>query len=136
MNKVISAGGIITKLENNQLKICLINLMPLSPKYTFPKGHVEPDETLEQAALREVREETGLQNLSIAKYLGFISRKATERTGKVVDKDIHLFLMKTDDFNHQIAEENYEWHTLTQAINILLPEEKQFLIDHLTEITN
>ncbi len=134
MDHVVSAGGIITKIENNQTKICLINLMPLSPKYCFPKGHVEASETLETAALREVREETGLQNLSIAKYLGFISRKATERTGKVVDKDIHLFLMKTDDFNHQIAEENYEWHTLPESIDILLPEEKQFLLNHQAEI--
>lgn len=59
MNREKSCGAVVFTRESGQVKYLLIaNLRGI---YGFPKGHVEPGETEEQTALREIREETGLQ---------------------------------------------------------------------------
>ena len=58
---------------------------------------MEKDETSEEAALREVMEETGYSGLKIVKKLGMVTRPGTETDGTEVSKDIHLYLMKTDN---------------------------------------
>jgi len=136
MNNVISAGGIVSKKENGIIKICLVNL-DLSPdKFVFPKGHQEQGEKLEETALREVYEEIGLTNLSIVKYLGMFTRKATERNGKIVNKDIYIYLMSTNDCVHQKSEEKYQWFSIDEAVNVMLPEEAKFLESNRKGIEN
>ncbi|TSC88436.1 MAG: putative NTP pyrophosphohydrolase [Microgenomates group bacterium Gr01-1014_16] len=132
MKKAISAGGII--IHNNKI---LLLTYPESDLTRFPKGHVEPGETLEQAALREVKEETGLQNLEIVKKLGFLTRKSTEDWGEEVVKDIHMYLMKSHNFNHQKSDSTYDWFPIDFAIgHMYFPEEKEFLITILPSIVN
>lgn len=55
----VSAGGLV--LKKNPLKILMVRVKNLEGRkvWTFPKGHLEKGETAAQAALREVREETG-----------------------------------------------------------------------------
>lgn len=96
---------------------------------TFPKGTVEEGETLEQTALREVYEETGLAGLSIIKKLGIVTRSSTTRAGKRVRKDIHLFLMTANSYSQGESEEVTEWHTLTEALPQMHKEEAEFLKD-------
>lgn len=57
-----SAGGIVTKNEH-PVEVLMVQVKNLENKivWTFPKGHLEKGETSRQAALREVREETGWQ---------------------------------------------------------------------------
>lgn len=134
MSNIVSAGGIVTKIKNNQINICLISLDPLLNKFVFPKGHIENNETLEQAALREVKEEIGLDNLKIRRYLGMLTRQSIERTGKKVIKDIHIFLMETNNYIHQKSDEKYQWFSFDEAQKVLLDEEKIFLIKNKAEI--
>ena len=63
MRRVEAAGGIV---ENACGGVLMIRRRGW---WDLPKGHVEPGETNEEAALREVREETGLQALEIVKPL-------------------------------------------------------------------
>ncbi len=135
MKRVISAGGIITKIENDQLKICLVRLRPPMKGYVFPKGHVELGETYEQTALREVAEETGLSNLTIKQKLGVVQRQSTENDGTQVTKNIHLYLMTTDSFQHNQSDERYEWFTIDEALKALnFIEEKEFLFKNRDQI--
>ena len=61
--KEISSGGVIYKKKDDGYYFCLI--LDAYNKWTFPKGHVEKGESLEETALRELEEETGLNKLSI-----------------------------------------------------------------------
>ena len=62
-------------------------------RWSIPKGHVEPGESLEQTAVREVTEETGLTNLKLGDKLDklhFFYR----RDGKLIFMTTHVFLME------------------------------------------
>lgn len=135
LKKAVSCGGIVTKKENGQIKICLIKLTHLLKGCVFPKGHVEGDELLEATALREVKEETGLQDLSIIKKLGVVTRKATERDGTEVMKDIHIYLFKSSNYVQKESDEEYGWFTFEEAMTELMAkEEQEFLKFHWAEI--
>ena len=127
MKKVISAGGIVVRNKPN--KEILLTIYTHIKGLGFPKGHVEGAESFEDAAMREVTEETGLTELKIVKKLGVYSKIATERDGTLVAKDIHMYLMKSNkpDF-HQKAEENYGWFDIDKAIaKMAVDEDREFL---------
>lgn len=63
--------------------------------WLFPKGKAEPGETPEEAARREVSEETGLTDLELLDDLGTYERHSISRNGADNDqelKTIHMFL--------------------------------------------
>lgn len=124
MKKGVSAGGIVVKNTKGIPHVLLIKF----PKYktlAIPKGHVEKGESLEQAAVREVQEETGLGSLRIVKKLGIVKRLSAEGDEM---KTIHIYLMETENYNHGESDEEYGWFTFGKAINkMAFPEEAEFL---------
>lgn len=62
----------------------------------FPKGHVEPGELPEDAARREVLEETGLDDVRLRADIHTIDWYFRFR-GRLVHKVCHFFLMETED---------------------------------------
>ena len=85
-----SAGGVV--LEDARVLLILMRNLAGLKVWTFPKGHLEPGETPQAAALREVSEETGFDceitgDLCTAKY-SFV------RNGRRVDKDVRWYRMK------------------------------------------
>ncbi|MBQ6333951.1 MAG: NUDIX domain-containing protein [Erysipelotrichaceae bacterium] len=54
----ISAGAIVYTIINDQINYLLIK--DFHGNYGFPKGHLEDDETEIEAAIREIKEETGI----------------------------------------------------------------------------
>lgn len=60
----------------------------------FPKGHVEPDEAPELAALREVHEETGLDGLALRGEIDTIDWYFRFR-GRLIHKVCHFYLMES-----------------------------------------
>ena len=59
MNSEKSCGAIVNRKFHGNTEILLIRHIK-SGYWSFPKGHVEGDETEEQAALREILEETNV----------------------------------------------------------------------------
>ena len=123
MKKIKSAGGIII----NKNRICLICHDTIG--WVFPKGHVEKNESIKNAAIREIIEETGLKNFEVRKKLGIVNRLSKERNGKFVNKYIHLFLIISKDSNLDNCDEPCKWFTFENAVKTLkFSEEKNFLL--------
>lgn len=89
----VSSGGFVVS-KTNPLEVALIARFNRGGKleWCIPKGHLENDETIEQAAIREVFEETGLE-ASISEYLGEVKYQFTQGSSKV-SKTVHVFLME------------------------------------------
>jgi len=87
----LSSGGVIYRSKPNVLEVLLIK--DSYGNWGFPKGHVEADESLAEAALRECREETGLARLRVVASLG--STDWYFRAGKnLVHKFCDYFLLE------------------------------------------
>lgn len=82
-----AAGGIVT---NPNKEILFIKRLS---KWDLPKGKVEKGESLEQAALREVEEETGLRELILENFINNTFHIYTERNGDRVLKTTYWFKM-------------------------------------------
>ena len=85
---VIAAGGVVTNKEGKVLFIFR------NGKWDLPKGGVDKGETLEQAAIREVEEETGVQGLKIENFLK-TTYHIFKRNGSYKLKEVHWFAMRT-----------------------------------------
>ncbi len=97
---VVAGGG---KVINGKGKILFIFR---NGKWDLPKGKAEPNETIDQTALREVQEETGIQGLRITKPLD-ITYHIFRRNDRYQIKKTYWFEMNSDytgDFTPQIKE--------------------------------
>lgn len=88
MFKVVEAAGGIVK--NREDKILFIHRLG---KWDMPKGKIEKGESLEQAALREVEEETSLKELVLGDFINSTFHIYTERNGTKVLKTVYWFRM-------------------------------------------
>ena len=89
-----SAGGVVLRIQDGQHLVLLIR----DPyhKWGLPKGHIEKDETGQEAAFREVMEETGLQEIVVGPELGTIDWHFRLK-GSLIHKYCQFFLMATED---------------------------------------
>ena len=89
-----SAGGVVFRMDVGQPLYLLIR--DSYKNWGFPKGHIETGEQPEAAALREVKEETGLDDLSIRSPIDTIDWFFRFR-GQLIHKVCHFYLMETAD---------------------------------------
>lgn len=120
--KEVSAGGVIYRRNGDNYDVALIHVRN---RWGLPKGHVEEGERDEQAALREVREETGLEGKLIRK-LGDIRYSYRDKTkeGEPVRiyKRVHFFLLRYlrgDVRDHDHEADDARWFPIEQAIKQL-----------------
>lgn len=88
-----SAGGVVYRSLGGAPRVLLIR--DRNDHWGFPKGHLESGETAEEAAIREVREETGLRVETTAARLPTIDWYFRFR-GRVVHKFCHFFLLYSE----------------------------------------
>ena len=88
----VSAGGIVFRRDGERTLYLLIR--DSYRNWGFPKGHLENGEAPAQAALREVGEETGLDDLELRAPIETIEWEFRFR-GKRIHKTCHFFLIET-----------------------------------------
>jgi len=132
-----SAGAIILREIEGKLKIGLAHHSRAIKSWVLPKGHVEEGESIEQAALREIYEETGLGNVQLITHLGTIARESVKSNGDIEQKTIHLYLAYAPgDNSAQVPTDprfiEVNWFSPEEAIELLPYESEQaFFREHL-----
>jgi 8-oxo-dGTP pyrophosphatase MutT (NUDIX family) len=122
-----SYGGVVLRGDE------LLVITPAGKRVTgLPKGGMEAGETPEQAAAREVREETGVV-AAVREPLGDV-RYTYRRGGRRVRKTVHFFLCdyvegSTEDHDHEVDEAR--WIAISGARDALTYPGERALIDRL-----
>jgi 8-oxo-dGTP pyrophosphatase MutT (NUDIX family) len=97
MNKdITSCGGVV--IYKNKVLALYKNQNGRHMGWVMPKGNIEPNETHKQAALREVKEESGV-TARVVKYLGKTQYSFKTSEQEIISKSVHWYLMTTNSFH-------------------------------------
>ena len=103
MIEATSCGGVV--IFRGKILVLYKNYKSKYEGWVLPKGTVEPGEEHWQTALREVREETGVE-ASIVKYIG-VSEYTFHVPQDIVEKEVHWYLMMADSYYSKPQKEEY-----------------------------
>jgi 8-oxo-dGTP pyrophosphatase MutT (NUDIX family) len=112
-----AGGGLVVNGQGQYL------FMLRREKWDLPKGHLDPGETLEQCAIREVGEETGLTQVRLEDAL-LVTWHTYDENGKHILKETHWFRMTAAD-SQPVAPQQEEDIT---ALKWVRPEEMGALL--------
>ncbi len=117
--KDFSAGGVVVRGDDIAVIVPKRRGGQGSKVLGLPKGHLDGDETEVEAAVREVREETGLVAEPVAK-LGEI-RYSYERKGTSIDKRVAFYLLeyRSGELSHDHEVERVQWMPIQEALEAL-----------------
>jgi len=131
----MSAGGVVFRRDGTDTLVVVVEWEEgVEEKWApilrqLPKGGCKPGETLEETALREVREETGYQARIVSK--AGEAQWSYERNGQVWDETVHYYLMEPVCLvleNHDAEFDYVRWYKADQAARMLsYPEERELL---------
>ena len=112
---VQAAGGLVVRRHDGSLQIVVVH-RPVQQDWSFPKGKLEAGETFELAALREVREETGMA-CRILRFIGHTDY--LDRKGR--PKAVAYWVMATESgfFTPNEEVDELRWLTLESASGML-----------------
>ncbi len=115
MNNVAieTSAGAVVFYRDVQIEYLLL----LSTYWGFPKGHIEAGEDERTAALREVREETGLE-ITLLDNFRQVDAYSFSRRGTVVQKESIYFLGEARDRNSRLSWEHSDmiWLSFDEAL--------------------
>jgi 8-oxo-dGTP pyrophosphatase MutT (NUDIX family) len=119
----ISSGGVAFRRTESKIEVAIVSVNP-SRRWQLPKGIIDAGETPEIAALREVREEAGIETEIVELiekveywYVGFHKGERVR-----FHKFVYFYLLKylrgdVADHDHEIAEAR--WTPAAEAIEML-----------------
>lgn len=122
--EVLAAGGLVVRREKGSVEVALVH-RPKYDDWSLPKGKLDADESFEDAALREVWEETGLRcelgrPLEPVRYLDHKGRA----------KVVRYFVMRPlgGEFEANDEVDELRWASLAQAATALTYEHDRLLV--------
>ncbi len=104
--KEVSAGGVVYRKVGDKIQFVLIS--PKEGRWCLPKGQIGENESEEETALREVKEETGLKCKIIQKIETIEYWYFSKERGIRLHKFVHFFLMEYIEG----STENHDWEVI------------------------
>jgi 8-oxo-dGTP diphosphatase len=112
---VQAAGGLVVRRHHGALEIAVVH-RPVHQDWSFPKGKLEEGETFELAALREVKEETGMA----CRLLRFIGHtEYADRKGRPKAVAYWVMVAQSGSFVPNAEVDEMRWVTLDGASRLL-----------------
>lgn len=123
--QVRAAGGVVRRPGPGGLTEITVVHRPRYDDWSWPKGKLDEDESYEEAALREVEEETGLVCRLVRPYgwTAYLDRKGRE-------KIVRYWLMEPADgtFRPSAEVDELRWLTVEEALRLLTYERDRALL--------
>jgi len=121
-----SAGAVVFRKEGNKIYYLLLHYPSgaRTPRnyWDFPKGHIERGEKEIETVKREVKEETGLEDIKFIEGFKKWVKYFFRFQGKTVFKIVIFYLVETKNKNVKISSEHigYKWLPYEEALEQLL----------------
>jgi len=121
-----SAGAVVFRKESNKIYYLLLHYPSgaRTPRnyWDFPKGHIERGEKEIETVKREVKEETGLEDIKFIEGFKKWVKYFFRFQGKTVFKIVIFYLVETKNKNVKISSEHigYKWLPYEEALEQLL----------------
>lgn len=134
----VSAGGVAFRWRDSEPEVAIVSVIP-SLRWQLPKGIVDQGESPEITAVREVREEAGVETnlLDLIETIEYWYRAL--RYGKPVryHKFVHFYLLEyrggnISDHDHEVAEAR--WVRFNEAIEMLAFKSERDVVEKACEM--
>ncbi len=123
INEVVrepTAGGVVYRRGKNGKDVEILLIQDAKDRWTIPKGHIEEGESPKQTAEREIREETGLQEMLVQSWLGKINfRYRRQQSLVLMTTEIFLVAAKgdTDKLKPEDWMNGIRWFKAAEALD-------------------
>jgi 8-oxo-dGTP diphosphatase len=129
MDVIQAAGGLVIRRHSGSLQIALVH-RPMQQDWSFPKGKLEEGETQEDAAQREVLEETGM----VCRLIRFIGHtEYTDRKGRPKVVAYWVMAPEAGTFAPNEEVDELRWLDVADALTLLSYERDRELLAALAE---
>ena len=128
-----SAGAILFRDTRGRREYLLLKSRP--GDWEFPKGGVEGGEELQQTAIREVKEETGIDQFRLLDGFREDYSYVFEANGTTIHKTVHLFIAKSYEASAELSREHrdLQWRDYEQAINTVTQDGPREILEEAHE---
>lgn len=117
-----TAGGIVFRRNARSGQVEILLMQDAKNRWTIPKGHVEPSEEPRATAEREIREETGLQEMRVHNWLGKVNFRY-RRNQTLVLMTMHIYLVQGLGDTNKLKPEDWlsdlRWLPANEAIDAI-----------------
>lgn len=121
-----TSGGIVYRENPKTESIEILLIRDAKNRWTIPKGHVEEGEEPKETAEREIREETGLQEMHVQQWLGKVNFRY-RRNQTLVLMTMHIYLVEGLGNTNRLHPEDWlsdiQWLPYIEAVEAIAYED-------------
>jgi len=134
----ISAGGVAFRRQDSDLEIAIVSVKP-KLRWQLPKGIVDPGESPQVTAVREVREEAGVETdlIKLIETIEYWYRSTKDGKPVRFHKFVHFYLLEYksgDVSNHDHEVEESRWVNFDEAMEMLEFKSEREVVEKAREM--